>query len=96
MGIGQIKGKPWHEHAADVLDEYHQGIVKENEYKPLWRVLYEDYCSMDRSYSPNVIFMHLIKTFQSNIKENFPTQEINRNVLLDYLEVEIENAKELK
>lgn len=91
MSISSIDGIPWHEKATDVLDRYHQSKMTGSE-NPLWRTLYEGYCSSNNSYSPNIVFMQLIRLFKDEIKNNFPNQEINRNILLDYLELEIEKA----
>lgn len=95
MGIDSFKGRPWSEYAADVLERYHMSRSSQLlDCKPLWRSLYEKYCSMDKSYSPNIVFMQMIKSFKQKLEIDFPMNEINRSILLDYLEREIEKAME--
>lgn len=95
MGIEVVHGRAWHEYATDVLEKYHISKSSESiDSKPLWRSLYEKYCSMDKSYSPNIIFMQMIKSFKQRLEIDFPLQEINRSILLDYLEREAEKAME--
>jgi hypothetical protein len=95
MGIEGIKDKTWEEQAMSLLTKYHEERSGRSiDYKPLWRSLYESYCSIDKSYSPNVVFMQLIKSFKHKISGDFPCEEISRNVLIDYLDKEIEKAME--
>jgi hypothetical protein len=95
MGIETIKGKPWKEYAAEMLNKYHRNCMMPIvEYRPLWRVLYESYCKMDKSFSPNIVFMQLIKSFKDKIDDDFPVDEIDKDVFMDYLAKEVEKAME--
>lgn len=93
LGIDTINGKEWDDYAADMLQKYHQSIdVTQHDYKPLWRTLYEEYCRLDKSYSPNVVFMQLIRVMHKRLSADFPLEEISRKMLIDYLDKEAERA----
>lgn len=95
IGIDIINDQPWHVRATEILEKYHTAASKSMASdKPLWRTLYEKYCGMDKSYSPNIVFMNLIRSFKHRIEADFPLQEINRSILIDYLEREEEKAME--
>jgi hypothetical protein len=95
MGIETVKGKSWQDYAMEILEQYHKNRSGQViDFKPLWRTLYEGYCSMDKSYSPNIVFMQMIKSFKTRIDTDFPNEEISRDILLDYLDKEIEKAME--
>lgn len=95
MGIDTINGKPWNEYTASLLNKYHRSINETQiDYKPLWRTLYEEYCRLDKSYSPNVVFMQMIRVLHKRIKTDFPVEDISRKMLIDYLEKEVEKAME--
>lgn len=93
LGVEKIKGKNWHDYANDLLAKYRQSTGGPSvNYKPLWRTMYEQYCSLDKSFSPNVVFMQIIKAVRHRVESDFVTDEISKNVLVDYFDKEAEKA----
>lgn len=93
MGAQTIGDQSWDDYANDLLHRYHRSkFGKSFDSRPLWRSLYEAYCRLDKSYSPNVVFMQIIKALRVRLSTDFPVEEISRNVLMDYLDKEMEKA----